>query len=105
MSSQEEPAKEIECPICAKEFAANAIEAHVSKCLFLNESTSSSQESSKRASISRGDNAPAKKAKSNFGNQLNFKAGSTSPSTSPSASRSKFLSSSQENNPNNAVKI
>ncbi|XP_031786917.1 ATPase WRNIP1-like [Nasonia vitripennis] len=83
MSSQEEPAK-IECPICAKEFAASVIEAHASKCLFLNESSSKSQETSKRASFFRGDNV-AKKAKG-----VNFK-GSTSPSTSSSTSRSKFL--------------
>lgn len=27
------------CPICAKEFASSVIEAHASKCLFLNEPT------------------------------------------------------------------
>lgn len=101
MASQEESAK-IECPICAKEFAVSIIEAHASKCLFLNETTSKSQESSKRASFLRADNA-AKKAKGNFG--INFK-GSTSPSTSPSSSRSKFLSPTiQENESNNAVRI
>ncbi|XP_003706380.1 ATPase WRNIP1 [Megachile rotundata] len=30
----------ISCPICSKEFSAAVIESHVSKCLFLNESTS-----------------------------------------------------------------
>lgn len=27
------------CPICTKEFPSSVIESHVSKCLFLNEST------------------------------------------------------------------
>lgn len=30
----------ISCPICSKEFSSAMIESHVSKCLFLNESTS-----------------------------------------------------------------
>ncbi|XP_011863168.1 PREDICTED: ATPase WRNIP1-like [Vollenhovia emeryi] len=32
-------ADKVLCPICAKEFAASVIEAHASKCLFLNEPT------------------------------------------------------------------
>lgn len=32
-------ADKVLCPICAKEFASSVIEAHASKCLFLNEST------------------------------------------------------------------
>lgn len=43
------------CPICSKEFSSVIIENHVSKCLFLNESTS------KESSSSFKDGSPARK--------------------------------------------
>lgn len=46
---QQEAAKLIECPICSKEFSASSIENHVSKCLFLTESSSGSQSAPKRS--------------------------------------------------------
>lgn len=66
MSAQEE--KLVECPVCYKEFPSNVIEAHVSKCLFLNESTNSSQETSKRSSISLGGSPVLKRSKHNSEN-------------------------------------
>ncbi|XP_031844009.1 ATPase WRNIP1 [Nomia melanderi] len=44
----------ITCPICSKEFSSAVIESHASKCLFLNESTSSESSTSK-------DRSPARK--------------------------------------------
>lgn len=70
-------ADKVLCPICAKEFASSVIEAHASKCLFLNESTTSegimllkdSSPMSKRsklkpASVKKTNQAPVKRKSS-----------------------------------------
>lgn len=46
----------ISCPICSEEFSSAAIENHVSKCLFLNESASS------KSSTCFKDGSPARKS-------------------------------------------
>lgn len=66
MSVQEE--NSVECPVCYKEFSANVIETHVTKCLFLNESTNNSQESSKRYFNSQGGSPVLKRPKHNTEN-------------------------------------
>lgn len=59
------------CPICSKEFGASVIEAHASKCLFLNESATSESSTSLR------DKSPAgklMKLSSSKGKRTNFVA-------------------------------
>lgn len=42
--SNEEDNNKFECPVCFNKFNQSLIENHVNKCLFLNESTSSTRE-------------------------------------------------------------
>lgn len=65
------------CPICAKEFASSVIEAHASRCLFLNEPTKdegtmlfkdsspmSKKSKLKPASVKKANQAPVKRKSS-----------------------------------------
>ncbi|XP_014219993.1 ATPase WRNIP1-like [Copidosoma floridanum] len=65
MSNQEANKQNMtECPICYKTFSQNLIEAHVNKCLFLTESTSTCEASTpKRSSSFKSitENSPAAK--------------------------------------------
>lgn len=48
--------EKVSCPICSKEYVASVIEAHASKCLFLNESVTSESSTSLR------DRSPVRKS-------------------------------------------
>lgn len=56
----------VQCPICSKEFLPSVIEAHASKCLFLNES-SRNKESQNFLKRSNSGNAQTSSAKSSPG--------------------------------------
>ncbi|XP_058795972.1 ATPase WRNIP1-like isoform X2 [Phymastichus coffea] len=96
----EEAAKLIECPICSKEFSTSSIENHVSKCLFLNESSNASQSATKR-SPSLKSSPVAKKLKVQTESHNIFKTITKQGSTlKPESSEPKVLESTLNNTQN-----
>ncbi|XP_015609970.1 ATPase WRNIP1 [Cephus cinctus] len=109
--------RKTECPVCSKEFTTSIIEAHVEKCLFLNESSQSestgglkrSSPSVKSQQIRSGNSRSAsKRAKHRIVKTLNADKPNVSSATSVSITENSGQASnniSKENNVNPEKKI
>lgn len=91
---------EIECPVCGMIFQKQVIEEHASRCLFLHESSSSSNVSSPKREVQWSPmNAPAtKKAKQETSKETPGKVKKIF--TGPDKTSNSILQSKSSNSPN-----